>query len=115
MASPQRLQHLDAIDHVAVPVQEVAPVVAWYRKTFQCEVSYQDETWALLRFANMSLALVVPKQHPPHIGLVSEEADKFGQLKLHRDGTRSTYVSDPAGNSVEILAADSMPGYTRSS
>jgi catechol 2,3-dioxygenase-like lactoylglutathione lyase family enzyme len=115
MASPQRLQHLDAIDHVAVPVREVAPVVDWYRKTFQCEVGYQDETWALLKFANMSLALVVPEQHPPHIGLVSEEADKFGQLKLHRDGTRSTYVSDPAGNSVEILAADSMPGYTRSS
>ena len=109
------MAQLDAIDHVAIPVREVAPVVDWYRNTFQCEVSYQDDTWALLKFANMSLALVVPEQHPPHIGLVSEEAAKFGQLKLHRDGTRSTYVSDPAGNSVEILAADSMPGYTRSS
>ena len=34
---------------------------------------------------------------------------KFGALKLHRDGTRSCYVTDPAGNSVEILAANSMP------
>jgi catechol 2,3-dioxygenase-like lactoylglutathione lyase family enzyme len=109
------MEKLDAIDHVAIPVREIAPVVDWYRKTFKCEIGYQDDTWALLKFANMSLALVIPEQHPPHIGLVSEEAEKFGQLKLHRDGTRSTYVSDPAGNSVEILAADSMPSHTRSS
>lgn len=102
--------NLDAIDHVAVPVQDVAGAVDWYRRTFRCEVGYQDATWALLKFANMSLALVVPEQHPPHIGLVSPEAEKFGALKTHRDGTRSCYVNDPGGNSVEILAADSMPG-----
>jgi catechol 2,3-dioxygenase-like lactoylglutathione lyase family enzyme len=99
---------LDAIDHVAIPVREVAAVVDWYRKTFHCEVGYQDETWALLKFANLSLALVVPEQHPPHIGMVSENAAQFGELKLHRDGTRSTYINDPAGNSLEILAADSI-------
>ena len=101
--------HLDAIDHVAVPVTDVAGAVAWYRATFQCEIGYQDDTWALLHFANMSLALVVPEQHPPHLGLVSGHAETFGTLKTHRDGTRSCYVRDPAGNSVEILAADSMP------
>ena len=106
---------LDAIDHVAVPVQQIAPAVDWYRKTFKCEIAYQDDTWALLKFANMSLALVVPEQHPPHIGLVSDQAESYGTLKVHRDGTRSIYLNDPAGNSVEILAADSMPGYTRSS
>jgi hypothetical protein len=115
MASPTSGAHLDAIDHVALPVREVGPVVDWYRKTFACEVSYQDDTWALLKFSNMSLALVVPEQHPPHIGLVSGDAEKFGRLKTHRDGTRSTYISDPAGNPVEILAADSMPGQTRNS
>lgn len=104
----ETITHLDAIDHVAIPVQEIAVSVDWYRKTFKCEISYQDDTWALLKFANMSLALVVPHQHPPHIGLVSEDAEKHGTLKLHRDGTRSCYVSDPAGNSVEILAADSI-------
>ncbi len=101
--------NLDAIDHVAVPVKDVAATVDWYRNTFQCAVTYQDETWALLRFANVSLALVVPEQHPPHLGMVSTEAERFGTLKTHRDGTRSCYVQDPAGNSVEILAADSMP------
>jgi hypothetical protein len=115
MASPNAVSQLDAIDHVAVPVREIGPVVDWYRSTFNCEVTYQDETWAFLKFANMSLALVVPEQHPPHIGMVSEEAEKFGRLEPHRDGTRSIYITDPAGNSVEVLAADSMPGYTRNS
>jgi catechol 2,3-dioxygenase-like lactoylglutathione lyase family enzyme len=101
--------HLDSIDHVALPVTSIREAVDWYTRTFQCEIRYQDETWALLKFANMRLALVVPEQHPPHIGLVSEQAERFGDLKLHRDGTRSCYVRDPGGNSVEILAKDSMP------
>ena len=100
---------LDAIDHVAVAVTDVGAAIEWYTKTFRCEVTYRDETWALLKFDNISLALVIPGQHPAHMGFVSGEADKFGPLKLHRDGTRSCYVEDPAGNSVEILAADSMP------
>ena len=99
----------DRLDHVAIPVQDVAAAVDWYRQTFQCTVKYQDATWALLGFENISLALVIPEQHPAHLGFVSQEAEKFGELKTHRDGTRSCYVSDPAGNAVEILAADSMP------
>ncbi len=104
-----RMTRLDAIDHVAVPVKNIRDSVDWYTRTFQCEVRYQDDTWALLAFANVRLALVIPEQHPPHIGLVSNEAERFGALKLHRDGTRSCYVQDPGGNSVEILAHDSMP------
>lgn len=115
MASSRPVPHLDSIDHVAVPVREVGSAVDWYRRNFKCEVSYQDETWALLRFANMSLALVIPEQHPPHIALVSEDAHSHGELKRHRDGTRSIYINDPDKNSIEILAADSMPGYTRNS
>jgi catechol 2,3-dioxygenase-like lactoylglutathione lyase family enzyme len=105
------MAQLDSIDHIAIPVEDVASAVDWYTRTFQCEVSYQDDTWAFLKFGNVKLALVIPSQHPAHIGFVSEEAEKFGNLKLHRDGTRSCYVKDPAGNSVEILAADSMKEY----
>ena len=97
---------LDSIHHVAVPVVDVASAVEWYTKTFQCRVSYQDETWAMLEFANMKLALVVPHQHPGHVAFVHPEAEKFGTLKPHRDGTRSVYVHDPSGNAVEILAQD---------
>jgi catechol 2,3-dioxygenase-like lactoylglutathione lyase family enzyme len=97
---------LDAIDHIAIPVEDVASTVDWYKSTFQCEVTYQDDTWAFLRFGNIKLALIVPSQHPAHIAFVSPEAEKFGALQLHRDGTRSCYVKDPAGNPVEIMAPD---------
>lgn len=95
---------LDSLDHIAIPVDDIAASVAWYTRTFRCEVKYQDDTWAFLAFGNIRLALVIPSQHPAHIAFVSAEAEKFGTLKTHRDGTRSCYVTDPAGNSVEIMA-----------
>ena len=97
---------LDTIDHIAIPVEDVATALDWYKSKFQCEVTYQDDTWAFIKFGNVKLALVIPSQHPAHIAFVSPEAEKSGALKLHRDGTRSCYVTDPAGNSIEIMAAD---------
>ncbi len=100
---------LNAIDHVAVPVTDIPAAIDWYTRNFACEVKYRDDTWALLNFANIRLALVIPSQHPAHIGFVSPDAERFGELKTHRDGTRSVYVKDPAGNAIEVLARDSMP------
>lgn len=97
-------QELDSIHHVAISVPDIAQAVDWYRANFRCSVSYQDDTWAMLDFANLKLALVIPSQHPPHLGLISPAAESFGELKRHRDGTRSIYIADPAGNPVEILA-----------
>lgn len=106
MTTPDKPGTLDRIAHVAISVHQLAPAVAWYTSTFRCKVAYQDATWALLDFDNLQLALVMPEQHPPHIAFTHAHAERFGALKTHRDGTRSTYVSDPAGNSVEIMAAD---------
>ena len=97
---------LDRIDHVAISVRDIASAVAWYTSNFRCTVSYQDDTWALLAFDNLRLALVIPEQHPPHVAVVGPSAQEFGRVTTHRDGTRSTYVKDPAGNSIEIMAAD---------
>jgi catechol 2,3-dioxygenase-like lactoylglutathione lyase family enzyme len=97
---------LDSVHHVALSVENIAQAVEWYTRTFQCKISYQDDTWAMLDFANIKVALVVPSQHPAHIAFVSPEAEKFGVLKPHRDGTRSCYVKDPAGNALEILGQD---------
>jgi catechol 2,3-dioxygenase-like lactoylglutathione lyase family enzyme len=97
---------LDRIDHVAIAVFDLDSAVDWYTSKFRCTVSFRDATWALLTFENLQLALVIPEQHPPHLALRSPNASEFGTLKTHRDGTRSTYVKDPAGNSVEIMAAD---------
>lgn len=98
---------LDPIDHIAIPVRDkgaLKATVDWYLSTFKCEVEYQDETWAFLRFGNIKLAFVIPEQHPPHLAFVSAKAEEFGTLKTHRDGTRSVYVEDPSGNTIEIMA-----------
>ena len=97
---------LDRIEHIAISVADIASAVAWYTATFRCTVTYQDGTWAMLRFENVELALVIPAQHPPHIAFASPNAGRFGELTTHRDGTSSAYVKDPDGNSVEIMAAD---------
>ena len=102
------------IHHVVIAVGNVSKAVEWYTKHFhcdhfrcdhfRCDIEYHDETRALFVFGNTRLALVPPKQHPPHIGFIHPQAESFGELKLHRDGTRSCYVADPAGNAVEVLA-----------
>ena len=97
---------LDTIDHVAISVADVRKALEWYSFHFQCETLYQDDTWALVQFSNIKLALVLPSQHPPHLGFLTPKATDFGALKLHRDGTRSVYITDPAGNSLELLSKD---------
>jgi catechol 2,3-dioxygenase-like lactoylglutathione lyase family enzyme len=93
---------MDTLDHIAVVVPNIAQAVDWYTKTFECEVSYQDDSWAFIEFENVKLALVVKAQHPPHIAVLRKDAQKFGELTAHRDGTQSCYIEDPAGNSVEV-------------
>jgi catechol 2,3-dioxygenase-like lactoylglutathione lyase family enzyme len=99
---------LDDIDHIAVPVENVKEAVEWYTKQFKCTIAYQDDTWAYLKFNNIHLALVIPSQHPLHIAFAVDDAEQYGKLKPHRDGTRSVYVNDPAGNSVEMIEKSSL-------
>lgn len=100
---------LDRIDHLAIPAEDIGRAVDWYRSRFATRVVYQDQTWALLEFANVRLALVLPRQHPAHIALRRADAERFGPLTRHRDGTRSIYVQDSEGNSVEIMALGPEP------
>ncbi len=94
---------IETMDHVAIAVHDIELALDWYRRTFQCELLYQDATWALLQFANIKLALVVPSQHPAHLGFFRPDAANFGPLTTHRDGTKSIYLADPDGNSIEFL------------
>jgi len=94
---------LDALHHIAVTTHNLPESLRWYRERFRCRVVYEDDTWAMLQFDNVQLALVVPEQHPPHLGFAVPDAGRFGPLREHRDGTRSTYVADPAGNVVEMV------------
>ena len=94
---------LDHIHHMAVSVPNIASSLEWYTFRFNCEVEYVDETWALLKFANTKLALVLPKEHPIHFALQRPDANKFGDLVTHRDGSKSVYISDSFGNTIAIL------------
>jgi catechol 2,3-dioxygenase-like lactoylglutathione lyase family enzyme len=94
---------LDTVDHVALEAADVGAAVDWYRERFNCEIVHQDPTWAMVRFANISLAIVTPGQHPPHFAIARSDAADFGELVEHRDGVRTVYITDSAGNSVEIV------------
>lgn len=98
------MTELTKIDHVAIVVEDIARATAWYREQFNCEIDYQDESWAFLKFANIHLALVLEEQHPMHIAIPSDNPEAFGEVKHHRDGSRSTYIEDSEGNAVELIA-----------
>ena len=91
------------LHHIALCVPSINSAVKWYVKHLKASIAYQDETWAMLDIENTSIALVLPSQHPPHIAFESIEAEKYGKLKTHRDGTASIYIQDPFGNTLEFL------------
>ena len=98
------------MDHVAIPCPDIAAGVAFYTQTFGAQVLYQDATWAFLKIGQGKLALVTPTQHPPHIALRVDEktlenaAQNAGKtIDSHRDGTKGIYISDVAGNSIELI------------
>ena len=94
---------LDTLHHVAVQVSDIERALKWYSENFKSEIVYLDDTWALLRFQNIYLALVVPGQHPPHIAIEHDAADTYGPLTKHRDGTESIYIKDSEGNTIELM------------
>ena len=95
---------MDRMHHVAIAVQDVEEAIEWYRARFDFEITWQDESWALLQFENIALALVLPNEHPPHIAFVAENLERFGTPKAHRDGTASVYIKDNQDNVVEMLS-----------
>ena len=95
-------KRLDRIHHVAVEVPDVDAAVTWYRERFTCDLAYRDATWALLRFENASLALVTRDEHAGHFGIEGPDPERYGVVRVHRDGVRYVYLTDPGGNVVEV-------------
>ena len=96
---------MDQLQHVALVVSDIDDAIEWYKTKFNLEISYSDKSWALLQFSNILLALVLPDQHPPHIAIELDNPVSFGPLTERRDGTSSTYIKDPWGNSIEIMSS----------
>ncbi len=92
------------IDHIALQVDNVKESVDWYVENYGCEILYSDDTWALLQFGNIKLALVVEDEHPFHIAFEIDGVEGNGKNWLyHRDGSISRYVDDPSGNKIELI------------
>ena len=89
--------------HAAIAVTDIEKGVNWYTDTLSASILYKDDTWALLAIGDSKIALVLPNEHPPHLAFEWSNAEKFGLLKKHRDGTASVYVEDPFGNTLEFL------------
>ena len=90
---------MESIDHIAIVVTNIKNAVNWYTKNRDCEVIYQNETWADLQFENIKLALVLPQDHPPHIAFIDESIEGTE----HRDGSESIYEHDTFGNIIEKI------------
>ena len=99
---------MERLHHVAVAVFDIGRALDWYRAKLDVEVSYVDESWALLQFDNIAVELILPEQHPRHLAVERENAKSFGALTPYRDGTASVYIKDPWGNAIEIVKAKSL-------
>ena len=90
------------IDHIAIQVDNIKQSVAWYPYNFDCKIIHCDDTWAMLQYDNIKLALVVEDEHPFHIAFEVEDRGPI-QGVLHRDGSISRYIDDPSGNKIELV------------
>ena len=91
---------MDSIDHIAIQVSDINQAVESYTDKFDCEVIYIDTTWAMLKFDNINLALVIPTEHPRHIAFIDNSV-KEGVI--HRDGSEARYEDDGFGNTIEKI------------
>tara|TARA_S200000501_G_scaffold363266_1_gene393943 strand:+ start:70828 stop:71130 length:303 start_codon:yes stop_codon:yes gene_type:complete len=91
------------IDHIAIHSNNIKNSVKWYLDKFDCDIQYQDDTWALLNFENISLALVTPDQHPAHFAIVDKTVASNRNKKIHRDGISYIYTNDPDSNTIEVI------------
>ena len=78
------------IDHIAVQVEDIYEGCEWYHERFGANVLYFDQTWALLEFDNIKMALVLPNQHENHVA-IEVNPKKYPNLnfKQHRDGSNN--------------------------
>ena len=93
---------MEKIDHIAIVVTNINHAVNWYKDNRDCELNYQDESWAELQFENIKLALVLPQDHPAHIAFESDDWGPDTPTK-HRDGSESVYDHDTFGNIIEYI------------
>ncbi len=116
---------VSAIDHIVLPVPDVAAVVAWYRDELGLAVERQDlfdqglVPFVSLRISESTLIDVMPGERTGenlnHVAVVvAEDVDELaasGRFEVEigpadlfgaRGQGRGIYIRDPAGNLVEL-------------
>jgi catechol 2,3-dioxygenase-like lactoylglutathione lyase family enzyme len=106
---------LTSIDHVLVNINNIEESVKWYQSSFECEVLYRSKTLAVLQFSNIKIVLSLPSEQRPHLGIQKSEASSFGELMEQSDLCISTFIADPSGNPIELVATpiDNHPELTK--
>ena len=94
---------LSLIDHLTIVVNDASKSVEYYSKNYVCNVKFKDDTWSLLEFQNINLALVTQEEHPNHFAIVDENLSKNNNMKYHRDGIGYIYSQDLDNNFIEII------------
>jgi len=99
------------LHHIAFETSDIQRSLEWYKKTWDANVLYEDQSWALIEMGGTKIAFVTPDHHPPHIGFevnrcfIEENIDKL-DFKYHRDGSKYCYIKDPDNNVIEVLSWD---------
>jgi hypothetical protein len=95
---------LDKIDHIAIQVNNIEESISWYESKFNCKRLYADESWGLIQFGNIKLALVINSQHPNHFAVIDDLIYLDSDSEKHRDGSVSKYITDKDNNIIELLS-----------
>jgi len=94
------------LDHIAINVKNVRKAAKWYVNNLGASIRYIDETWAALSLNGVTIALTMPKQHPPHVAFTLKKWSDFPEgheIKYHRDGSAYLYLEDIDGNTIEYI------------
>ena len=126
MSAPERPAPTAGLRHVALFVQPFEACLDFYTRLMGMEVEWQpDADNAFLCSGNDNLALhrtdaapAAEGQRLDHIGFIIDEMDDVDRWhaflvaedvpmraapRTHRDGARSFYCEDPAGNVVQVI------------
>ena len=47
------MKKLSPVDHIALQTRDIKSTVNWYSNNFECDIVFEDDTWALLKFQNI--------------------------------------------------------------
>jgi len=97
------LNQKSEIDHITILVADLEQSIHWYTTSFGCELIHRSKTLAVISFRNIKLVLSLPSEQRPHVAIRKDNASEFGEIMEQSDLCKSTFISDPTGNLIELI------------